>query len=203
MWLTWKRHFLNKHFILDAVRKHQQEATLPKLKSQYHKSLVTRKPVCRMCDQGRLKLTCLATETSQRLEMLDLESIILSGQQEQRCWSDCTDAQADLHLCCSHMAKTGFLMTWLIKQSASIQKISANSDSRNDMHAEKCCAVELEEFGLSPMNRANCRHLWTYSFVQMSHIMRKPVYAICKQQRHRSACTFAQSDQHLCCSLPR
>ena len=23
------------------------------------------------------------------------------------------DAQADLHLCCSHMAKTGFLMTWL------------------------------------------------------------------------------------------
>ena len=22
--------------------------------------------------------------------------------------------QADLHLCCSHMAKTGFLMTWLI-----------------------------------------------------------------------------------------
>ena len=24
------------------------------------------------------------------------------------------DAQADLHLCCSHMAKTGFLMTWLI-----------------------------------------------------------------------------------------
>ena len=24
------------------------------------------------------------------------------------------DAQADLHLCCSHMVKTGFLMTWLI-----------------------------------------------------------------------------------------
>ena len=23
------------------------------------------------------------------------------------------DAQADLRLCCSHMAKTGFLMTWL------------------------------------------------------------------------------------------
>ena len=27
-------------------------------------------------------------------------------------------------------------------------------------------------------------------------------YAICKQQKHRSACTSAQSDQHLCCSLP-
>ena len=24
------------------------------------------------------------------------------------------DAQADLHVCCSHMAKTGFLMMWLI-----------------------------------------------------------------------------------------
>ena len=28
-------------------------------------------------------------------------------------------------------------------------------------------------------------------------------YAICEQQRCRSACAFAQSDQHLCCSLPR
>ena len=36
----------------------------------------------------------------------------------------------------------------------------------------------------------------------MSHIMRKPVYAICEQQSHKSACTSVQSDQHLCCSLP-
>ena len=27
--------------------------------------------------------------------------------------SDCADGQADLRLCYSHMAKTGFLMTWL------------------------------------------------------------------------------------------
>ena len=33
--------------------------------------------------------------------------------------------------------------------------------------------------------------------------MRKPVYAICEQQRRRSACTSALSDQHLCCSLSR
>ena len=33
----------------------------------------------------------------------------------------------------------------------------------------------------------------------MSHIMRKPVLAICEQQRCRSACASAQSDQHLCC----
>ena len=39
--------------------------------------------------------------------------------------------------------------------------------------------------------------------IQLSHVMRKPVFAICEQQRRRSACASAQSDQHLCCSLPR
>ena len=33
--------------------------------------------------------------------------------------------------------------------------------------------------------------------------MRKPIYALCEQQRRRSACASAQSDQHLCCSLFR
>ena len=28
--------------------------------------------------------------------------------EQQRCWSDCADAQADLRLCCSHMALTYF-----------------------------------------------------------------------------------------------
>ena len=36
----------------------------------------------------------------------------------------------------------------------------------------------------------------------MSHVMRKPVYAICEQQRCRSACACVQSDQRLCFSLP-
>ena len=36
----------------------------------------------------------------------------------------------------------------------------------------------------------------------LSHVMRKTVYAICEQQRRRSACASAQSDQRLCCSLP-
>ena len=37
----------------------------------------------------------------------------------------------------------------------------------------------------------------------MSRIMRNPVYVICEQQTRRSACASAQSDQRLCCSLPR
>ena len=43
-------------------------------------------------------------------------------------------------------------------------------------------------------SRADCQYL--------SHVMRKPVYAKFKQQRHRSACASTQSDQHLCCLLP-
>ena len=39
-------------------------------------------------------------------------------------------------------------------------------------------------------------------FSHMSQVMRKPVLAICKQQRCRSACASAQYDQHFCCSLP-
>ena len=37
----------------------------------------------------------------------------------------------------------------------------------------------------------------------MSHIVRKHVFVICEQQRRKSACTSAQSDQRLCFSLPR
>ena len=36
----------------------------------------------------------------------------------------------------------------------------------------------------------------------MSHVVRKPVFAICEQQRRRPACASAQSYQRLCCSLP-
>ena len=37
----------------------------------------------------------------------------------------------------------------------------------------------------------------------LSHIMRKPVLAICEQHRHRSACASVPSDQRIYCSLPR
>ena len=37
----------------------------------------------------------------------------------------------------------------------------------------------------------------------MSHVMRKPAFAICEQQKRRSACASAQSDQRLCYSLLR
>ena len=39
--------------------------------------------------------------------------------------------------------------------------------------------------------------------IKLSHVMRKPVFAICEQQRRRSACASSQSDQRLCYSLLR
>ena len=48
-----------------------------------------------------------------------------------------------------------------------------------------------------------CPFTWTKNVkIQLSHIMTKPAFAICEQQRRRSACASGQSDQHLCCSLP-
>ena len=44
---------------------------------------------------------------------------------------------------------------------------------------------------------------WLAFWFHMSHVMRKLVFAICEQQRRRSACASMQSDQRLCCSLPR
>ena len=39
--------------------------------------------------------------------------------------------------------------------------------------------------------------------IENEPFMRKPIYAIYEQQRRRSACASMQSDQRLCCSLPR
>ena len=69
----------------------------------HYMSLVTRKPVLGVCDQLRLKPVCAATEARWRLEILDIETrgTIISKQQTTK--ADQT-AQADLRLCCSHMA---------------------------------------------------------------------------------------------------
>ena len=50
-------------------------------------TLVTRKPVFGVCDQGRLKPVYAATEASKRLEILDIETRVLyylSSEQQRR-----------------------------------------------------------------------------------------------------------------------
>ena len=65
-----------------------------------------RKPVLGVSDQVSHKPARATTEASLRLEILDIETrdIYYLGSEQQRHWSDCADAQADLRLCCSHMA---------------------------------------------------------------------------------------------------
>ena len=48
-----------------------------------------------------------------------------------------------------------------------------------------------------------CDKSFSHGPTHLSHIMRKPVYAMSEQQRRRSACASTQSDQHLCYSLAR
>ena len=68
-----------------------------------------RKPVFKVSDQVRIKPACSTTATSFCLEISALASrgnilIYYPGSKQQRRWSGCADAQADLRLCCSHMA---------------------------------------------------------------------------------------------------
>ena len=79
-------------------------------------SLLMRKPVFGVCDQVRLKPACSATETSRRLEILDIETrgIILSKQRITKALirlRGCAGWSAPLLFACG---KTGFLMTRLI-----------------------------------------------------------------------------------------
>ena len=79
-------------------------------------SLVMRKPVFGVCDQLRLKPACSTDDTSWGLEISAIASreIILSKQRTTNVLIRMANEKADLCLCCLHMAKTGFLMMWLI-----------------------------------------------------------------------------------------
>ena len=57
--------------------------------------------------------------------------------------------QADLHLCCSHMAKTDFLITWLNKKVIKVwKKLNCMSERRRNMSRVK------RIWYLSPMRAA-------------------------------------------------
>ena len=49
----------------------------------------------------------------------------------------------------------------------------------------------------SVTDRATRIHTDRQAQTNMSHVMRKPVFAICEQQRRRSVCASAQSDQRI------
>ena len=75
----------------------------------------------------------------------------------------------------------------LVKKLCTIMILSFRTD-RSGQTGSTVFDIPSASFG--------CITTWVRSCENMS-------YAICKQQRSRSACASAQSDQHLCCSLLR
>ena len=103
-------------------------------------SLVTRNPICGVYDRVGLNPASTATEARYRLEVSYIETrrIVLSRQPKQKRWSDCADVQADLRLCCSHMTKTAFLMTWLI-----LKPVVREKQGSLVLHVLNICAVDF------------------------------------------------------------
>ena len=71
--------------------------------AQLYMSLITRKPVFRVGDQGRLKLAYTATEARQGLEILDIASIDITLSKQ---WT--TKAVIRLHRCAGSSAPSLF-----------------------------------------------------------------------------------------------
>ena len=112
---------------------------------------------------------------SVRMKKVKVLSYPLSAQ--RRLWSDWVDAQADLSLRWAHTHFVGFVMSqlyWFCPIFFWFLWHTRIALILNINQASKCASH------------------------YMSLVMRKPAYAICDQQRCISACTSAQSDQHLC-----
>ena len=66
---------------------------------------------------------------------------------------------------------------------------------------QSCLALWSPRLGEREREREREREGEREMVYNMSRAMRKPFFAICEQQRRRSACASAQSDQRLCYSL--
>ena len=66
----------------------------------------------------------------------------------------------------------------------------------NGVHSGMGTVKLLAHRKLSMLEQSEVEIIWARSCENVS-------YGICEQQRYRSACASAQSDQHLCCSLLR
>ena len=117
---------------------------------------------------------------------------LLSYRDQQRCWSDCAEAHADLRFCSLHMAKAGFLMTWLILSKTSIW-LRLRSVASN--RADWCNWLHIGLLLWSLQRALRCV-LEQY----LSHDMTKPTNWVCTQRRIRSVWASAQSDQSSLCA---
>ena len=132
---------------------------------------------------------------------------------QRRLWSDWADAQADLSLPMPHTHFAGFIMSRLISWKADygvwktcfwiiaiifvVVGISCSISKPvvyDVLVLLKGCILVDQSYKLM----FYAENLMLYAVLYMSHVMGKPVFAICEQQRCRWACAFRQSDQHIC-----
>ena len=99
-----------------------------------------------------------------------------------------TDSQLNTRVCVNCTCK---LAWWAVNQNLWLWTVWHCQNLQ--IHLSKVLHLKCK---YKIMKQSTCEN-------KVRHVVRKPVYAICEQQRRRSACTFAQTDQHLCCSLPR
>ena len=119
-----------------------------------------------------------------------------------------------LHTMVTFCLNRAIFISFLCKWYALINKETHFREKRIERLGNRMCTATCtcsEVHALKPVGvywSRNYKLAYSCSFKfatlhQMSLVMRKPVFALCEQQRRRSAFTFAQSDQHLCCLLPR
>ena len=116
-----------------------------------------------------------------RMKKAWILSYLLSAQ--QRLWSDWADAQADLMIWV--FAGTGCFVGFVmlrLKCSVKAVDILTFFDILTSKSIERFTQIHTS--------------MWASSWENLP-------YAICEQQKRRSACASSQSDQHLCFSLPR
>ena len=123
------------------------------------------------------------------------------------------------------MEKAGFFLTWLNYIWQSARKSVQDTICKNVVYkkinlflvqrlfAQMKCTNAINNYYNSIKRRNACQCIFLVVFflsnfrpgsiIILSHVMRKPAFAICEQQRRRSACAFAQSDQRICYSLLR
>ena len=168
-------------------------------------SLVTRKPVFGVCDQGRLKPACTATAVMWRLEILDIETrgikLHVSKQRTTKVlirlyrsagWSvpllfaygisrffhDVAHMFSDDH---RHCGTVHSQTSETCRFSRIFPRYYQAGKSLSSKTSRFMCT-----FPFTDKNIAHTTCIWTRSW-------KKPVFGVCNQVRHKPACTATEA----------
>ena len=153
-------------------------------------------------------LPVLLMESLLRKMIVDLE-LRLSAEPQwgKRCYCYCLSTELigrSINSVYRHFCEYG---NWTAPWTAQVEKLVLHRDEwvwcfKTRSLVTVCsfsCSMVLYQ-ALTLRENYQSPHMYIYSVYEPPH--KKLVNAMCEQQRRRSACASAQSDQHLCCLLP-